>query len=420
MLIDKLLNDKALINDMITKLYHNDIQSQILRYQQALTTFKSRFNDQEINVFSAPGRVELCGNHTDHQFGKVLAGAINLDSIAVVAKSDVINIDSEGYDKHSLSINDLTYKDHERYTSKALVKGILARFKSLNYQIGGFNAYITSDVINGSGISSSANFEVLIATIINHLYNDDQIDSTILAEIAQYSEVNYFGKPSGLMDQIACNHGGVVGIDFADQHQPKVDSIELNLADYGLDLILVKTKSSHDDLSEEYGLMVSEMKAVANYFHKEVLSQVNPQYFYQNIAELAVLANDRAILRAHHFFQETNRVNEAFLALKDNNINSFLRILKESGYSSYMYLQNIYNIKDHCHQQLALALAMSEKKLSGLNATFRVHGGGLGGTILVLCPSFFTDEYVKFMHQVFNWDCCLKLTIRNQGSICVF
>jgi len=420
MLIDKLLDNEILISDTITPLYHSDSQRQIKRYQQSLKAFKSYFNDQQINVFSTPGRVELCGNHTDHQFGKVLAGAINLDAIAVVAKSDNINIFSEGYAKISLALTDLSYQDNEKYTSQALIKGILKRFETLNYHIGGFNAYITSDVLNGSGISSSASFEVLIAKIINYLYNDDQIDSLLIAQIAQYSEINYFGKPSGLMDQIACNHGGIVGIDFADHNKPKVNSIELDLHKYDLDLILVKTRSSHDDLSEEYGLMVSEMKLVAKYFQKDVLSQVDPLDFYQNIAKLSVLDNDRAILRAHHFFQETKRVDDAFLALEKNDMPLFLNILKTSGYSSYMYLQNIFANNDHQHQQLALALAMSEKKLAGLGAAFRVHGGGLGGTILVLCPSYFTQNYIKFMNQIFDWDCCLKLEIRNQGSICVF
>lgn len=392
------------------------VDQEIERYVHLIQQADERFHGEDYHLFSAPGRTEVGGNHTDHQQGRVLAASVNMDTAcAVCACEDTIEFISEGFAIQPISIHDLTMKETEKNTSEALIRGILARFQELGYRIGGFKAYSNSTVLKGSGISSSACFETLIGTILSHLYNEAKISPVEIAKIGQYAENVFFGKPCGLMDQMACSVGGFVTIDFKDIANPKVEKVDFDFAHSGYSLCLVDTKGDHADLSDEYGFMPQEMKQVAQHLNKSVLSECSLAEMMENITEIRQHCSDRAILRSIHFFNETERVLEQVDALKRKDMHQFCELIIASGYSSYMYLQNVYSPSDIHHQNLSLALAISEQLLIGQGA-YRVHGGGLAGTIQAFVPNALLPEYTKTMRNIYGEDACFVLSVRPVGG----
>lgn len=417
--MNKAIVKEQLLNgdyDKGLKLIHckEDITNERQRYVDLLDKFSKRFDAEDVYLISAPGRTEVGGNHTDHQQGRVLAASVNMDIACVASRNEqFVRYYSDDFEINTIDISDLSYKIEERFTSEALIKGILFRFKELGYQIGGFDVYCHSEVLKGSGISSSAAFEVLIGTILNYLYNDGKIDSVTIAKVGQYAENKYFGKPCGLLDQMACATGGFVTIDFKDKENPIVEKINFDFNKSGHTLILVDTKGDHSDLSDEYGLMPQEMKKVANVFGKNVLSEITMDMLLDNIASVKEKCSDRSILRAIHFLNETERVVDEVNALKVNDFETFKKYVIESGYSSYMYLQNVYS--DYKTQNLSLALALSEQLLKDKGA-YRVHGGGLAGTIQAFVPNELVANYINLMEKVFGEGCCFKMQIRPVGG----
>lgn len=388
------------------------------RYVSAIEKFQELFGDKEIEIYSAPGRSEVSGNHTDHQHGLVLATSINLDAIGVVAKNDdnVIKLVSGDAPLLSISLDDLTIKEEETGSTAALIRGVAAGLKKEGYEIGGFEVYVTSDVLMGSGMSSSAAFESLIGTILSGLYNDSKVSAVEIAKIGQYAENVYFGKPCGLMDQMACSIGGLVYVDFEDPKNPDVEAMELDLNEYGYSLCITDTKGSHADLTDEYAAVPEEMKKIAGFFGKEVLLGVTENDIYKNINELRELAGDRAVLRALHFISENERVKEEVKALKNKDVDTLLSIIKESGNSSFKFLQNIYSSKDVNCQNVSLALAISELTLKN-NGVCRVHGGGFAGTIQAFVKNEAVQAYQERMDSVFGKGACKILKIRKYGGM---
>ncbi len=401
--------------------YADNEELQRERYASLTENFKSYFSlesDDGIEYFSAPGRTEIGGNHTDHQHGRVLAAAVNLDIIAAAKKRDdsMIRLKSHEYTKFDeIDISVLEPKSMEREKSASLIRGIAARITELGYKVGGFDCYTTSNVLKGSGLSSSAAFEVLVVTIINHFYNDDKIDPVTVAQIAQYAENVYFGKPSGLMDQTASSVGGFTAIDFNDPQKPVLEKIEFNLSDYGHKLCIVDTRGSHADLTNEYAAVPVEMKSVAEFFGKNVLREVDENEFYKNIPALREKLGDRAVLRAVHFFDENRRAKEEADKLKEKDFDAFRALVKESGNSSLMKLQNVFASSDPSHQGLTLALALTERLLKDRGA-YRVHGGGFAGTIQAYVPDDLLDEYKTMIESVFGEGTCYVLNIRTAGG----
>lgn len=394
----------------------DDLKAVKERYEAILERGLELFGDVDAHLFSAPGRTEVGGNHTDHQLGRVLAASVNMDIVALVVKDEkACTYLADDFDVETVMIDDLAMKAAEKNTSEALIRGTLARFKELGYHIGGFKAYAQSEVLRGSGISSSAAFEVLIGTILSYLYNDGKVDALEIAKIGQYAENHYFQKPCGLMDQAACSIGGFIAIDFKDLANPKVEKIDFDFAHSGYRLIIVDTKGDHADLSDEYGLMPLEMKAVAQVLGYDVLSKARKEELLANVSKVRHACGDRAFLRALHFFNETARVLEEAAALKANDFESFNKLVIASGYSSYMYLQNVYVAKDSKQEELAVALALSEELLRG-RGSYRVHGGGLAGTIQAFVKEEDVDKYCAFMEKVFGEGSCFRFLIRPYGG----
>ena len=365
-------------NDTFLDIYvdQEQLEHQKLRYVQAIEKFIDLYGDQEVSIYSTPGRSEVCGNHTDHQHGEVLAAAINLDIIAVVAKDDTkIKILSDDYDIEAIHIDDLTLRENEKESSEGLIRGILARFQQLQHKIGGFVGYMTSDVLQGSGLSSSAAFEVMIGTILSGMYNDMKVDPVTIAKIGQYSENVYFGKPCGLMDQCACSVGSLIHIDFKDNENPIVEKINVDFPRFHHSLCIVDVHASHADLTEDYASIPEELKEVDHFFHQEYLRDVDEKEFYEHLTEVREAVNDRAVLRAIHVFKENKRVQQAVQSLKQEDFDTFKTIVKASGESSFKYLQNIYSNHYVGQQAVSLALALSENLL-GAHGVCRVHGGG--------------------------------------------
>ena len=405
-------------NDILKVVYidENRIEKQPQRYVEAIEKFISLYGDQEIEIYSTPGRSEVSGNHTDHQNGEVLAAAINLDIIAVVSKNDVVKVLSDDYDLKPISLDDLSKNENEVGTSEGLMRGVLARFKELGYDIGGFNGYMTSDVLQGSGLSSSAAFEVMIGTILSGLYNEMKVDPVVIGQVGQYSENVYFGKPCGLMDQCACAVGGLISIDFKDTSNPIVNSVNVDFSKYDHSLCIVDTKGSHADLTDAYGAVPQEMKEVAHYFGKEVLREVDEDEFYANIANLrTALNNDRAILRAIHFFNENRRVNTCVERLNKDDFEGFKTLIQESGNSSYKFLQTVYADFDYKNQAVSLGLAMSEMILKD-HGVCRVHGGGFAGTIQAFVGNSYVETYKEEIEKVFGKGSCHILKVRKLGG----
>ncbi|MBC8006083.1 MAG: galactokinase, partial [Verrucomicrobia bacterium] len=360
------------------------LKEQADRYIGLMNEFNTTFSNEDVELFSSPGRTEIGGNHTDHNYGRVLAGAVNLDNIAVAAKNgtNVIRIKSVGYPEFQVDLSELTIDESQFYTSSSLVKGICARMKELGYEIGGFDACIEGRVPKGSGLSSSASFEVLIGAIVNHLFNGGKMSGVENAIIGQWSENNYFGKPCGLMDQTACSVGGLITIDFKDPSKPIVKEVDFDFVSTGFALVITDVGGGHDDAASqaEYASLPTEMKAVAAVLGAKVLREVTLEQIVEKIPEIREKTGDRAILRAFHFQGDNQRVVDQVAALENNDFQSFLKMVVESGYSSYMYNQNIFDVVHKDEQVVSLALALSEMILKGKGA-WRVHGGGFGGTI---------------------------------------
>lgn len=404
-------------DSLLLELYEDEhrLDDQNQRYIGMLEKYIAYYGNDDVQIYNTPGRSEICGNHTDHQHGCVVAAGVNLDVIgAVSVQKDKVSIISDNFFLEDIEIDDLTVKEEEKGTSEALVRGILARFQQLGYQIGGFKAYITSEVMIGAGLSSSAVFEVMIATILSGLYNRQMIPSEELAKIAQYAENVYFGKPCGLMDQCACAFGGLIAIDFKDAASPLIESLQIDFSAFHHCLCIVDTKGSHSDLTNDYAAIPLEMKKVAHFFGKEVLREVDEGAFYEQLNEIRKQCGDRSLLRAIHFFNENQRVNGLVKALKDNDFKRFKEIMKASGDSSFKYLQNVY--ADPNHQSLSLALALSEKILQD-KGFCRVHGGGFAGTIQAFVEDEHAWSYKKEMEKYFGEDSVHLLKIRKQGSI---
>lgn len=399
--------------------YANDLTEQKARYEKLAEDFRSFFStDVDAEFFSAPGRTEVGGNHTDHQHGCVLAAAINLDIIAAAVKRDdnIIVLKSAEYENYdTVDISALDVVPEEKESSAALIRGVCARCRDLGYKIGGFNAYTISSVLKGSGLSSSAAFEVLIVTVLNHFYNDDAIDPVTVAQIAQYAENVYFGKPSGLLDQTACSVGGFSYIDFNDPSLPVMEKIDFDLSKYGYNLCIVDTKGSHADLTGEYAAIPTEMKKVAEFFGKEVLRDVDESEFRNNIAQLRKAAGDRAVLRAMHFFDDNRRAKEEADALKAQDFEHFKELVISSGRSSFMKLQNVFASSAPSEQGLTVALAITEDMLAGKGA-YRVHGGGFAGTIQAYVPDELLDNYINAIDAVFGEGSCHVLSVRSAGG----
>ena len=369
-------------------------------------------------VFSAPGRTEIGGNHTDHQHGCVLAAAVDLETVADVTLNgtDKILIQSEGYPAFSIDINDLSINDSEKNTTVALVRGVVAGFVNRNVRVQGFNAKIHSTVLPGSGLSSSAAFEVLIGTIINELFNEGKVSAEEIAMIGQYAENVYFGKPCGLMDQMASSVGSLVYIDFADPKQPKVEKIDFDLADAGYALCIIDSGADHADLTDEYAAIPMEMKQVCSLFGKEVLREIPEETFLKALPSLRGQVPDRAILRALHIYRENERVAKQAQALKDKDIATFMNLIKESGNSSWKYLQNITPAGAVKHQEVAVALALCDTYLNGEGA-YRVHGGGFAGTVQAFVPLNMLESFKNKIEAVLGENSCHVLNIRQQGGI---
>ena len=387
------------------------------RYIKAIENFEELFGEKEVEIYSAPGRSEIGGNHTDHQNGRVLAASINLDAIAVVAKKENgVVLKSEGYPMINVSLADLLPKKEEEGTSAGLIRGVAAKLKEEGYKIGGFEAYVTSDVLNGAGMSSSAAFEVLVGNILSGIYNEGKVSPVLIAQAGQYAENVFFGKPCGLMDQMASSVGNLIFIDFADVKNPVIKKVDVNFEDFDHSLCIIDTKGSHADLTDEYAAIPEEMKKVAAYFGKEVLHQIDKNEFYIHIPEIRKVAGDRAVLRAMHWFEETDRVIDQVNALEKGDFEEFKSLIKASGDSSFKYLQNVYSVKNLSRQEMAVGLAFSDVILKGRGVS-RVHGGGFAGTIQAFVPNDIVDIYKKNMEDIFGQDACHVLKIRKYGGM---
>lgn len=383
------------------------------RYLKLASRFEKETGKDDFSIFSTAGRTELMGNHTDHNHGCVLAASVQMDTLACTYKRDdsIVEILSEGYPQAIIDLTELENDPSEKETTISLIRGIAARFKQLGYKIGGYTAVTTSDVPGGSGLSSSAAIEVLIGTIFSHLYNEGTIDPVELAKIGQWSENNFFGKPCGLMDQIACGYGGIVKIDFKDPSAPEVESINYNFKKAGYTLIVVNTGGSHADLTDEYAAVPGEMKKVAALFNKKVLRGLTQEEIVAETNLIREKAGDRAYLRALHFINENLRPQKAVDLLKKNKINDYLKVVQESGLSSWRYLQNCTSIKDVEHQGVTTALAIAEVIL-GDSGCYRVHGGGFAGTIQAYVPNAKTELFKSEMGKVFGAESVTELKIR--------
>lgn len=388
------------------------------RYQTAIAKYEELFGEGDVEIYSAPGRTEICGNHTDHQHGVVLAASINLDAIAVVGAGNGDNVDfvSEGYAPICFDVNQLDITEDAKGNTTSLIKGVIRGMQDRGYKTGSFKAYVTSDVLSGSGLSSSAALESIIGTILSGLYNDMSVSPVDIAIIGQYAENVYFGKPSGLMDQIACSVGDFVHIDFTDPGKPVVTKINYDITSEGYRLCIVDTKGSHANLTDDYAAITTEMKQVSNFFGKEYLNEITMDEFIAAMPELYGKVGDRCVLRAFHYLTEVERVGRASSALKDKRFADFLEIIRESGNSSYKYLQNVYSNKYEQTQPVPTTLMLSEHYLKD-NGVCRVHGGGFAGTIQAFVKEEAVAGYKEFIEKILGEGTCHVLSIRKQGGV---
>ena len=383
--------------------------------------FEKNFGAKAQYVFSAPGRTELSGNHTDHQHGCVLAAAVNLEMLAWVRKTetDTIRVMSEGYPVSVIDLKDMDIKEEEKNTTSALIRGVAAKYMQMGCEVKGFDAYVTSTVLAGSGLSSSAAYEVLIGTIINHLYYGAKATAVEVAQIGQWAENVYFGKPCGLMDQTASSVGNIISIDFKDTANPVVEKINFDFAESGYALCIIDSGADHADLTDEYAAITVELKNVCRVFGKEFLRDVDEAEFYANIAKVREAAGDRATLRAMHVFEENKRVAKQVAALKENDFETFLEYVKESGLSSWRFLQNVTPTGRTNNQEVAFALALAENLLAGKKGACRVHGGGFAGTIQAFVPLEILEEFKTGMENALGEGRCHVLAIRAEGGVLV-
>ena len=383
--------------------------------------FAAAFGGTPARYFSAPGRTEIGGNHTDHQHGRVLAAAVNLDTVAAVRLNgtDTVRIQSEGYPLCVVDLNRLTPQSNEVNSTPALVRGVAARFAELGCEIKGFDAYVTSTVLPGSGLSSSAAFEVLVGTILNQLFFDARLDAPRIAMIGQYAENVFFGKPCGLMDQTASAVGSMVTIDFNDPAAPVIEPIDFDFGSCGHALCIIDTRASHADLTDEYAAVTRELKAICAHFGKSVLREVPQADFFRELPALREKCGDRAVLRAIHFYADNDRVPRQVAALKSGDFDTFLDLVSQSGRSSYMYLQNVIPAGRNQHQEVGVALALCQHYLKGQGA-FRVHGGGFAGTVQAFVPTEILEDFRSGIDAALGAGACHVLSIRPQGGTEMF
>ncbi len=415
---------KQTIEDSIKDVYGHDPivpDRQRKRVEALLENYKARYGSGEIRVISTPGRTEISGNHTDHNNGKVIAGAINLDTLGAAARNNngkAVFYSHEFKKEYVVDLDDLNILEEEKGSMAALMRGILKGFKDNGYSIGGFSCYGQSDVQGGSGLSSSASIEVFIGTVLNALYNNGNIEPLAIARIGQYAENEYFGKPCGLMDQIACAYGGVVGIDFEDQNNPRIEKLELDLRAHEYRLLIVDTGGNHADLTSDYASVPDEMRMVAGALGKNNCRQVTSEELYSNMPELRRTLQERPILRALHFLEENERVERQVELLKQGKFYDFLSLVNESGNSSMKLLQNIYPSNNARQQPLTLGLALTEHYISSIGeGAVRIHGGGFAGTYQVFLPLRYVSSYIDIIEPLYSEGCVRNLTIRKQGAI---
>jgi len=393
------------------------------RYAAALAGFAELFGEREnLRIFSVSGRSELLGNHTDHNHGCVIATAVDPDIIAIAAPTDdsVIRVKSEGYPEDVVDISAFSAPDESQFgQSRALIAGTCAGLLKNGHRVGGFVAYTTSAVPTGAGLSSSAAFEVMIGTIENHFYNNGAISSIDIAKIAQFAENEFFGKPCGLMDQLACAVGGIIAIDFENKAAPVVEKVGFDLDAHGYRLCMVNTGGSHANLTADYAAIPAEMKAVARALGKNVLRELDEETVLSNLPTLRQTVGDRAILRALHFFGENRRALSGRAALEANDVAAFLSTVRESGRSSYCYLQNVYAPGAPHEQGISLALCLAEQYLADKNGAWRVHGGGFAGTVQAFVKACHVADFCKLMNGVFGENACTVLSIRAEGATVV-
>lgn len=410
-------------DNALCRLYGEDpnvLSKQRERYAKAVEEFEKHFDGtRELRLYSAPGRTEIGGNHTDHNHGVVMAAAVDLDMVAVVAQnnSTQVNIYSQNFERtDSVDVSCLTPQEQEKGSSPSLIRGIAARIVELGGKVGGFDAYTTSDVLRGSGLSSSAAFEVLVGEIFNAEFNDGRFSAVDNAKIGQYAENVFFDKPCGLMDQTACAVGSAITIDFKEPASPVVDKIPFDIAKHGFCLCITDTKGSHADLTDDYAAIRREMESVAEFLGKKVLRDVDEEVFFSKIAEIREKLGDRAVLRAIHFFADCKRAKALYEAVADDRFDDFLHLIVDGGHSSFEYNQNAYSIKKPEEQGVALGVALSQRVLAGRGA-WRLQGGGFAGTIQAFVPKDLLEQYRATLEGVFGKGSCYVLNVRNYGAI---
>ncbi|WP_179031722.1 galactokinase [Paenibacillus kribbensis] len=419
------MTDTELLNSsegqiVLARMYgQQQVSEQTTRYQSLIQAYREHFGVGNIELFSAPGRCEIGGNHTDHNHGKVLAGSITLDTIAVAAKVEepVITFFSEGYQtKYVIHLNDLSPQPKDDGTT-LLVRGMVAGLLEFGYRIGGFQAYISSNVFSASGLSSSASFEMLICTIISHFYNEGALDAVAKSKIGQYAENRYWNKPSGLLDQMACAYGGLVAIDFVNPKEPIINPVHWNFGQNGYSLVIVNTGGNHADLTDDYAAVPNEMYAVAQSLGASVCRDLSPEDLYANLKMVRETAGDRAVLRALHFFEENKRVDEQVKALQERRFSDFLRLVTESGNSSWKWLQNVYRSEVPREQDVSVALALTEIYLKSIDdSACRVHGGGFAGVILTILPNDYVEDYKTWISGMLGTP-VLVVNVREHGAV---
>ncbi len=408
-------------NDKLSYVYstNGDVKPYADRYLSVINGYKEIFGEpSELALFSAPGRTEIGGNHTDHQHGCVLAGSVNLDVIAAVSFNDdnVVRIKSKGYNMDEISLDDLEIHPEQFDKAISLIRGVLRAFRDRGYELKGFNAYTESNVMKGSGLSSSAAFEVLVGTIVSNLFADNEVDAVEIAKIGQYAENVFYNKPSGLMDQMASSVGAVVAIDFKSTEKPAVRKVDFDLSKYGHTLCIIDSGADHADLTDEYAAVPTEMKMVAAYFGKEYLRDVDYNEFLGQMKNIRKkLKNDRAVLRAFHYFHDTQMAVREAEALEAGDFDEFCRLSRQSGLSSYMYLQNVYASSLPAQQAVAVTIALCGEIL-GDRGAYRVHGGGFAGTVQAFVPDEMVAEFKTRIEAVLGDNMCHVLQIRPVGG----
>lgn len=406
------------LDSLLLEINCNDITLEKQRYFNLLEEAYKLYGDGDYHFISSPGRSEIGGNHTDHQHGHVLACALNIDNVVIVKanNTNICNYCDKLFKPVKVDLNNLLVNKEEFDTSESLIRGVASKFNELGYKIGGFDALCDSHVLIGSGISSSACFEVMIVEVFNCLFNNKKVNPIDRAIIGQYAENVYFGKPSGLMDQMAISVGSFIAIDFKDPNKPIIDKYDFSFTDKGYELVLVNTKGDHADLSHEYAAIPNEIKEVGKVLNVDYLADSSFDEFLSKLPEIrSKVRNDRAILRSYHFFNEDSRVLKEAASLKNNDIKKLLELIKESGKSSYEYLQNVYPASRPISQSLAIGLAMADYFLKD-DGAYRVHGGGFDGTIQVILPKNRLNEFKEFMTPIFGEDSLLVLKVRPVGT----